>query len=215
MNLDQPLKHLNPNPDGFKSDPLGYSALAWHKWGLAQTAGGFEVDITKPPTSHDLKSPILWISQAQALNQAAINLLKHEPDLSMMPKLIQSCTHSQYYAVVLMLFGYSLEICLKAMIIMKNGVDEYIKIEKDYQHHKLVKLADFIPILSTRDKAALKALTHFIYWAGRYPDPGSGRIGDVDEIFNISENHQLSAKDLFELMDKIMSYVKTVAYENS
>ncbi len=50
---------LLPNRNGFKADPIGYSALAWHKWGLAQTIAGFPVDISKPPSSQDLKPPII------------------------------------------------------------------------------------------------------------------------------------------------------------
>ncbi len=214
MELEQINKLTKPNPEGFACDPFGYSALAWHKWGMAQTIAGFEVDITKPPTSDDLKSPVLWLSQAHALNQAAINLLNHEPDLSAMPEPIQSCTHSQYYAIVLMLFGYSLEVCLKAMIILKNGIEEYNKVEKQHKHHRLEQLANFIPSLSSKDKAGLKALTHFVYWAGRYPDPGSSRNNDVEDIFNLSEKHQIVAKDLFELVSKIMKHVEIIADES-
>jgi len=214
MDMDQFFKQLEPNPDGFDVDPFGYSALAWHKWGMAQTIAGFTVDISKPPTSDDLKSPVLWLSQAHALSQAAINLLKQDPDLSVLPKPIRSCAHSQYHAVALMLFGYSLEICLKAMIIMKKGIDIYKLEEKKHKHHRLQDLAKFIPSLSPKDKAILKALTHFVYWAGRYPDPGSGRNNDAEEIFTLSEKHQIAAKDLFQLISKIMGHLETVANEN-
>jgi len=165
--MDNLNKLLEPNLNGFDSDPFGYSSLAWHKWGMVQTVAGFPVDITQPPTSKDLKSPVLWLSQTQALSQAAINVLLKEPDLSALPKPIQSVCHSQYFAVGLMLVGYSLESCLKAMLIMKKGIDGYTSDEKKHKHHRLEELAEYIPDLTSKDKAILKALTHFVYWAGR------------------------------------------------
>lgn len=206
-------KLLKPNPDGFDSDPFGYSSLAWHKWGMAQTVAGFPVDITQPPSSKDLKSPVLWLSQAHALSQAAVNVLLKEPDLNAMPESIQSVCHSQYFAVGLMLVGYSLESCLKAMLIMQKGIDGYTSDEKKHKHHRLEELAKFIPDLTAKDKAILKALTHFVYWAGRYPDPGSGRDSDVEDIFTISEEHRISANDLFKLTSRIMAYSQKVSGE--
>lgn len=206
-------KYLKPNRDAFASDPLGYSALAWHKWGMAQTMAGFLVDITRPPTSEDLKSPVLWLSQAHALSQAAVILLRSEPDLKIMPKEIQSVCDSQYCAVGLMLVGYSLEICLKAMLIMKEGVVEYTTVENKNKHHRLEHLADFIPDLNAKDKAILRALTHYVYWAGRYPDPGSGREDEVEDIFSLSETYKISAKDLFQLSSRVMGYSQKVTDE--
>lgn len=200
-------KLLKPNPNGFDSDPFGYSSLAWHKWGMVQTLAGFPVDITQSPSSNDLKSPVLWLSQAHAINQAAINVVLNDIDLNAMPDLVQSVCHSQYYAVGLMLVGYSLECCLKAMIIMKKGIAVYTEEENKYKHHRLDKLADFVTDLSERDNAILKALTHYVYWAGRYPDPGSGREGDAEDIFTLSEKYEITAKDIFTLSAKIMSYV--------
>jgi len=211
--MDYFEKLLEPNPNGFDSDPFGYSSLAWHKWGMAQTVAGFPVDITQPASSEDLKSPVLWLSQAHAISQAALNVLLKEPDLSAMPKPIQSVCHSQYFAVGLMLVGYSLECCLKAMLIMKKGIEAYTIDEKKYKHHRLEKLADFVPDLNEKDKAILKALTHFVYWAGRYPDPGSGRETDAEDIFILSEKHEIAAKDLFKLSARIMSYSDRVSSE--
>ncbi len=204
-------KHLAPDRQAFGSDPFGYSASAWIKWGIVQTIAGYPVDITKPATSEDLKTPVLWLSQARALSEAAVAVLQNEPDFKAMPAPIHSACDSQYCAVGLMLVGYSLEICLKAMLIMKNGIEGYISIEKKNRHHRLEELANFIPDLSVKDKAILRALTHFVYWAGRYPDPGSGRDDDSEKIFTISEKHKISAKDLFELSSRIMNFSEHIA----
>ncbi len=204
-------KHILPNRNGFENDPFGYSALAWHKWGAAQTIAGFPVDLSKPPTSDDLKSPVLWLSQAHAMTEAARIVPKNQPEMSHLPNFVRGVCDCQYCAVGLMLVGYSIEICLKAMLIMKKGIGVYKSEEKNFQHHRLEKLAKFVPDLSDKDKAILKILTHFVMWAGRYPDPGSGRETNAEEIFELSEKHEIAAKDLFKLAARVMGYSKQVS----
>ncbi|MDD4912924.1 MAG: hypothetical protein PHP57_11570 [Sideroxydans sp.] len=191
-------------------DPLGYSALAWHKWGMLATANGFPVDITKPPTIADLKNPVLWLSHANALSEAAVCLVKNSPSFDGFPPDLRSICHSQYHAVALMLVGYSLEVCLKAMILIRLGVDEFTKQEKNHFHHQLEELANFIPDLSDKDKAILRGISHFIVWAGRYPDPGSKRVNNAVDVFEIAEKYEISAKDIFQLSAKVMRYVQTI-----
>lgn len=199
---------LQPDPNGFAMDPLGYSALAWHKWGLLATANGFPVDITKPPTIADLKNPVLWLSHANALSEAAVCLVKNSPNFDSFPPDLRSICHSQYHAVALMLVGYSLEVCLKAMILIRLGVDEFTKQEKGHFHHQLEELANFIPDLSDKDKAILRGISHFIVWAGRYPDPGSKRVSNAVDVFEIAEKYKISAKDIFQLSARIMRHVQ-------
>ena len=208
-------KHILPDRKGFESDPFGYSALAWHKWGMAQTIAGFPVNVAQPPTSKDLKSPILWLTQAHAMSEAACIVIQNEPDLTHLPILVKGVCDSQYCAVGLMLVGYSLEICLKAMLIMKKGVDIYTTEEKQHKHHRLERLAEFVPDLSVKDKAILQTLTYFVTWAGRYPDPGLGREAESEQIFSLSERHQVAAKDLFQLSARVMAYSRQVANRNT
>ena len=113
-----------------------------------------------------------------------------------------------------MLVGYSLEICLKAMLIIKQGISVYAGNEKTYSHHRLVDLASFIPNLNAKDKAILQVLSHFTVWAGRYPDPGSGRIDNVEEVFSLSEAYKISAKDLFELASRILKHTVEITSKN-
>jgi hypothetical protein len=201
---------LKPSKEAFGSDPFGYCALAWGKWAMALTAAGFPVDPSVPPTSEDLKSPPLWLSHAHALSEAATVILRNEPTFESMPELMRGICDSQYRAVGLMLVGYSLEICLKAMLIIREGVKAYTTNENKYKTHRLVELSTFIPNLTTSDKAILEALTHFVYWAGRYPDPGFGKASDLESIFTLSEKHKVSAKELFELVSKVMRHADTV-----
>ena len=208
-------KSVAPNPKGFDVDPFGYSALAWHKWGMAQTMAGFPVDISKPPTPEDLKSPILWITQAHALSEAAVNVLRSEPNLEHLTIYTKGVCHCQYHAVALMLVGLSLETSLKAMLIVKEGIEKFTSKERQRRHHRLHELSDFIPDLNDKDKAILECLTHFIYWAGKYPDPGSGRGKDAVSVYEISEKHEISAKQLFDLASRVMSYAETVVDENT
>jgi hypothetical protein len=156
---------------------------------------------------------VLWLSHTQALSAAAISLIQNQPDLESLPEDMRGVAHCQYHAVALMLVGYSLESCLKAMIIIRLGVDIYEETEKKHRHHKLKSLADFIPDLSDREKAVLDGLTNFTEWAGRYPDPGFGNVGHAEVVFGISENFQISAKDLFEVAAKVSSYTAVVLSE--
>ena len=202
------LPHISPNRNQFEADPFGYSALAWQRWVVAQEIAGLPGDPTKAPTGEDLKSPILWLSQAHALSEAASAVIRSAPNLQLMPVLTRGVCDSQYCAVGLMLVGYSLEICLKAMLILRLGVETYSAEEREHKHHDLVKLSGFIPNLSEKDSAILALLTHFLMWAGRYPDPGSGRESNATLIFELSEKHQISAKDLFVLAARVMRHVR-------
>lgn len=197
--------HLLPNPQGFAADPFGYAALAWHRWALAQEIAGFPAgDPERPPTAEDLKSPVLWLSQAHALSEAAVIVLRSRPNLDHMPLFTRGVCDSQYRAVGLMLVGYSLEVCLKAMLIIRKGVEAFTAEERQFRHHRLVELAAFVPDLSEKDRAILTLLTDFVMWAGRYPDPGSGRETAAEEIFTKSEKYQIAGRDLFDLARRVM-----------
>ncbi|MEW6300826.1 MAG: hypothetical protein AB1671_24360 [Thermodesulfobacteriota bacterium] len=203
-------QHLLPDRNAFSTDPFGYSALAWQKWAVAQSVAGLPADPQKPPTSQDLKSPVLWLGQAHALSEAARIVLLGEPNLNHLPILTRGVCDSQYCAVGLMLVGYSLEVCPKAMLILRKGIDVYTSKEREHKHHKLEKLSEFIPDLNEKDKAILGLLTHFVLWAGRYPDPGFDRESDAERIFTLSEKYQISASDLFRLATYVMGHVKVV-----
>jgi hypothetical protein len=203
-------QQLLPNRQAFAADPFGYSAMAWTRWAIAQNVAGFSIDPQKPPTSYDLKSPVIWLTQAHALSEAATIVLRGNPILDNVPVFMKGVCDSQYCAVGLMLVGYSLEICLKAMLIIKDGVETYAAEERKYKHHKLLELAEFIPDLNEKDKAILFLLTHFLLWAGRYPDPGSGRETDAEGIFTLCERHQITASDMFRLAARVMSHAKVL-----
>lgn len=205
-----PHEFVGPSKDGFARDPFGYGALAWHKWAMAQNLAGRFVDLEAGPIEEDLKSPVLWLSHVHAMSEAARVLLQGEPNLEAMPEPVRGACHCQYHAVALMLVGYSLEICLKAMLIIRNGIAAYQAEEKKHRHHNLGKLASFIPDLTAKDQATLQALSHFVRWAGRYPDPGFGNLSEAEEIFTFSEGHQVSAKELFALAARIMAHSRSV-----
>ncbi len=112
-----------------------------------------------------------------------------------------------------MLVGYSLEICLKGLLILAKGV--MIEEERTHQHHKLERLAEQVPDLSAKDKAILRALTHFTEWAGRYPDPGAGRDAKVEEVFTLAEQHQVTARELFALAARVMQHTNAVVNEHA
>lgn len=196
---------LTPERRQFAADPFGYSSLAWVGWAIAQEDAGIQIDPAKPPTSEDLKSPVLWLTQAHALTEAASLVIRTAPSFERIPIFCRGVCDSQYCAVGLMLIGYSLEVCLKAMLIIKKGVRPFVEEEKRFKHHRLVQLAEFVPGLSEKDKAILELLTHFVVWAGRYPDPGSGRENLAESVSEIAKKYQVSADDMLELVARIMS----------
>ncbi|MBP7780221.1 MAG: hypothetical protein KA045_01635 [Burkholderiaceae bacterium] len=208
--MQSSTEYLAPSRAAFEADPFGYAGLAWTRWAIAQNVAGFDVNPEDPPTGADLKSPVLWLLHAHALSEAASIVVRGEPELGHLPIFTKGVCHSQYCAVGLMLVGYSLEICLKGMLILKKGIETYIAEEKKHKHHDLVRLAEFVPNLSEKDKAILQLLTYFLVWAGRYPDPGSGRESQSTGIFDLSELHKISGKDLFTLSARIMGHAKVV-----
>ncbi len=204
---------LHPERESFAADPFGYSALAWHKWGTVQTLAGFPIDASAFPSSRDLKDPILWLAHASALSEAATTVARTIPSWAHIPVTARGICDSQFCAVALMLVGYSLEVCLKAMLIMKNGVAEYEANEQQFRHHRLEELAAFLPALTAKDKAILRLLTHFTVWAGRYPDPGTKFEADAREIFEVSEREQICGREVFSFAAQVMKHAQVVASE--
>lgn len=205
---------LHPARKAFAADPFGYSALAWHKWGTELTKAGFSVDPRAFPASRDLKNPILWLAHASALSEAAVTLARTVPSWAHMPVTARGMCDSQFCAVALMLVGYSLEVCLKAMLLIKLGEVAYEARERQFRHHRLEELAEFVPDMTPKDKAILKLLTHFTVWAGRYPDPGPKFEADAKQIFELSEREQISGGEVFSLAARIMNHAQVVANES-
>ena len=205
-----PEYSIAPSKAAFIADPLGYGSLAWHKWALFQTMAGFPVDLEKGPSSNDLKSPILWLSHAHAMSKAAATLLQGDPPFDALPDGMRGVSHCQYFGIALMLVGYSLEVCLNAMIIINMGDAAYRAPQKQHRHHRLNELAAFIPDLSDKDKAILQALSHYVRWAGRYPDPGFGKESRAEEIFTLAEKNKVTAHDIITLSTRIMSYTNRI-----
>lgn len=206
---------LLPNRKAFEADPLGYSAIAWQKLEFAKFVATGQDTGARNPSGTDLKDPILWMTQAHALSEAARAVLAATPSWESMPVWVRGSCDSQYCAAALMLVGYSLEVSLKAMLIIRRSADVYTDEEKKYQHHKLERLGEFLPDLSARDRAILRALTHYIEWAGRYPDPGGGREAKLDEVFSLSEKNQVCARDLFNLASRVMKHANVVIDEST
>jgi hypothetical protein len=201
---------IEPDRKQFAADPFGYSSLTWQRWGMVQAMAGFPGDPDHRPMSADLKTPILWLTQARALSEAATVLLKTEPAWNDMQLSFRGICDGQFCAAGLMLIGYSLEVCTKAMHIMVKGVVAYSDDEKQFLHHRLEELTEFIPALSAKDRAILGVLTHFVTWAGRYPDPGKKYESSLEEVFKLSETHRITARDMFDLAARVMNHTKVV-----
>jgi len=205
------LENFEPNREWFVKDPFGYSAKGTMQWKMFESiVTDVNFDPFSTPKAEDLKNPILWLAQSEALTQAAITLIHTKPEFKNMPPEVRGVCDSQFCAASLMLIGYSLEVSLKAMMLVQKGTEGYSEIEKEVRHHRLHDLAKFIPNLNKKESAILRGLTSFVYWAGRYPDPGSGREKEAVDIFGLSEKYQISAKCLFDLTAKVQSYASSV-----
>ncbi|MDV5168876.1 hypothetical protein [Photobacterium rosenbergii] len=203
---------IEKDRSGFGRDPFGYSARGIFQWQLIESMfTGDDFDPYRQPEAEHCKNPVLWLAQAEALSQAALTLFKTEPEFETMPDFVRPICDSQFCAVGLMLVGYSLEIALKAMMIMEHGIGGYTAIEKKHRHHRLQDLANFVPNLSKQERAVLRGLTHFVYWAGRYPDPGTGKEGETLNIFELSEKYQISGRVLFSTSAKVMRHAHEIA----
>ncbi len=201
---------IPPDRSRFSADPFGYGAFGWHRLNLVMRNAGLPVEMKSEPSSTDLKSPVLWMLHAHALIQAALNTYNNQPDLSQIPNEMRGICDSQYCAVVLMLVGYSLEVALKAMLIMKYGIDGYAKQERYYLHHDLEKLADIVPEITEKDRAILRNLKHYVVWAGKYPDPGKGTVKPAVAIFEEAEKYKITLSDLFGLAGRVIQHANTV-----
>lgn len=199
------MKSTYPDRRSFGSDPFGYSACALDTWRLLQNINGFERDMEQPPTREELNSPVLWLCQARALSEAASAVIKNQPNFYK-DDAFHSICDSQYCAAGLMLIGYSLEICLKGTLIVKEGLDAYLENEEKRQHHRLEKLSDYMPNLNKKDVVILRTLSDFTTWAGRYPTPKPGKEGQREQIFQQSLAHKITTQDLFDLSAKVMRY---------
>jgi len=197
----------------FNSDPFSYAVFGRYRWELLQNAAGLPVGFNNPPTNENVKAPALWLAQAVALEEAAQTLVRADPTFETMPWSTRGIADSQFRATALMLVGLSLEVALKASVIAREGVTGYQAVEANYQHHNLERLACDVPKLSDKDRAILRCLTHFVQWAGRYPDPGSKKVSRESEVFDAAEKHRVTAKDVFDLAIKIGDHVRVVIFE--
>lgn len=68
---------------------------------MIASVNGAELDPFKRPTSEDLKNPLLWLTQAEAMSQAAFVLIKTEPSFDNVPAEMRGICDSQYCAVAL------------------------------------------------------------------------------------------------------------------
>ena len=97
------------------------------------------------------------------------------------------------------------------MIIINNGIDDYISNESKYMAYDLEKLAYFVPDLEIKDKSILNILTKFTILAGKYRDPGFNKGAVYDDISNAAERYKICVKDIFQLAVKITKYALTIS----
>lgn len=142
-------------------------------------------------------------------------LIRTVPDFTTMPDSMYAICYRQYLASALMLLGYSVELLFKGLSIQQFGIEAYTKKEKKYFSHRLVWLVGQHIQISSKEHAILECLTHFIYWAGRYPDHGSGEESKLENIFTLSEKNEISMKELTATLDKLVKFAANKIIESS
>ena len=195
----------------FGSSPFGYSLGAYTTWIQILDNKGIEHPYKLDEIDkYSLKNTVLWSSQASALGQAGISLIKENPDLSGVPNDTKELYLRQYCGVGLMLVGYSMELTLKTIILVKEGKEKYIDEHEHKVGHNLNKLEDYILDLTKKQKNILNILKFYVKWAGRYPDPGTGKESQLHEINNLCDKYEITAGDLFTLCQKISEFLNHV-----
>lgn len=190
----------------FAKDPFGYSTSGWHRLQIVRARIGYHVDLDREPTAKDLMEPLLWLSHAKALTESARVLLQGSPNGDV-PEVLREIYSCQYYASVIMQISYSIEACLKALIVLRDGVDSFVRNEHAHKTHNLNKLSEHFTKTTKKEEAILRNLTHFSEWAGRYPNPGTAKIGKYSEINTLSTKHRITLEDLFALSAKTFQLV--------
>ncbi|RVU78439.1 hypothetical protein [Pantoea dispersa] len=206
---------IAPNRNEFENDPISYSAMAYEQWKTLAYLAGYDVDFEGRASSDELKNPVLWLSHARALSDAATIIIKTNNSYEHLQPLIRKMADRQFCSVGLMLVGLSIEVYIKGFYIYSKGIEGYKSSEKEFQHHNLSKLAKIFFTLEEKDYAILRALTIFIYWAGRYPDPGAKKLLELEELFTLSEKFEITIKDIFltlgKISEQIVSYIDAKA----
>ena len=100
-----------------------------------------------------------------------------------------------------MLLGYSLEISCKAVVVLESGSS---CLPKQHRHHRVRELAAPLGDFSEKEKAILELLSEHSYWAGRYPSPAQA-VDQHQIIFNLSNQHEISAKDLLDTASRVQT----------
>lgn len=82
-------KLLPAGRQDFAKTPFGYSALGPMKWEDPCRAAGVSIDPPNLTPSEVLKNPILWMTQAQAMSDAAFAVLTTEQRFQTMPSQVR------------------------------------------------------------------------------------------------------------------------------
>lgn len=92
-------QYIKPNKERFETDPFSYSALGRMRWGILTELAGFDhIDLAKPATTEELKNPVLWLTQAEALSKAATIIIKSEPEFENLPDNMRGICDGQFKA---------------------------------------------------------------------------------------------------------------------
>lgn len=181
-----------PDRERFIADPFGYAGLGVDRWRFIKAMNGGHDSPEDPVSISDLNDPMLWLSQSQAITAAAVALMKVQPNFDHLPEEFHGILDGQVCATILMLVGYSLEVCCKAVILLEEGPES----ADQFTHHKIQELVKYVGPLDEKQEIILGLLTEHCYWAGRYPSPKKN-TESFERIHKLSTQYEITAGDLF------------------
>ncbi len=140
------------------------------------------------------KSPVVWYLWSERLFRAGeiiFNLCKDDLNKLFKEGFDSSHKNLNLVGVDMLLFGYAIENCLKAVVIKENPeVVESNKIKWGQDGHDLLKFAEKIRLSKLEEyKEILHRLTQYIRWAGRYPIPKNKE--DMSRLIPVSNEFEI------------------------
>lgn len=153
------------------------------------TGYGYNDKFTNDLYDWEIREPRVWVDKAQLLKSSADFLfdeaLVYQNKVYASEKTYFDASHeevlkSHYLTVSMMLYGYSLECELKAILAYKHKEDSneevikrYFKHDLEWLHTKVTEEVSpkYFVDVTVEDTYLLDRLTTFSTWAGRYPVP--------------------------------------------
>ena len=152
------------------------------------TGEGYNEKILNDLYDWEIRNPRVWVDKSQLLKSSADSLFEealvyqnkvYASEKAYLNAPREEVLKSHYTTISMMLYGYSLECVLKAILLYKhreNSNEElrrYFKHDLEWLHTKVAEEVSpkYFSDVTDEDTYLLDRLTTFSIWSGRYPIP--------------------------------------------